>query len=186
MKRILKILGVMIGVAACVGIAVLLYYNVIAPLKIQGNYNVVIEAYDEISMDITKTLFEEAKDDEDWIRFYDELPSISQDDYTSVIIYANLKNRSFIRQDGIFANLKDIPKEERVLCQESRVRMGYMHKFEEDEIRLFYFTMYTKDMTREEIKEYIQNLKLDVYYGSDIRRDNHMTISLNNVNWEEE
>lgn len=186
MKKVLKIIGVIVGIIACICIASLIYYNVIAPLKIQGNYNVIIEDYDEISMDITRTLFEEEKDDEDWIRFYDELPSISQEDYTSVIVYVNLKNRSFFRQDGIFANLKDIQKEDKVLCQESRIRTGYMHRFEEGEIRLFYFTMYTKGMTREEIKEYIQDLKLDVYFGSDIRRDNHMTVSLKNVNWEEE
>lgn len=186
MKKVLKMIGVLLGIIICMGVVILVVFNITAPLKIQGKIEVMVEEYDEVSLEIMQEMYEDIDEEDDWIRFYDKMPSNQQEDYTRVIVSANVKNRSFFRQDGIFANLHKVPQEEKVLCQENRIKTGFVHHLEEKDITLFYFTMYTKGMTREEIKEYIKDLKLDVYFGSDIRRDNHMTVSLKNVNWEEE
>ena len=179
-------ISILLSVLLLSGIVIIVIFNIVAPLKIQGKTNVTVKEYDEVSLEIMQEMYEDIDEEDDWIRFYEKMPSDKKEDYKRVIVCANIKNRSFFRHDGIFANLQKVPKEEKILCQENRIKTGFVHHLEEKDITLFYFTMYTKGMTMDEIKEYIQGLKLDVYFGSEIRRENHMTVSLKNVDWEEE
>ena len=121
--------------------------------------------------------------DEEWIRFYDQLPSDDFRDYVTITVSGILKNRSFFNQDGMFGNLEGVKNEDKVIDQYPVVSLHYVNRMEEKDMKLIYFDIYCKDMTEKEIVDYVNGLSLNLYFGSKIRRNNVLKLDLKDAQW---
>ncbi len=121
--------------------------------------------------------------DEDWIRFYDQLPSDDYRAYDTITVSGILKNRSFFNQDGMFGNLEGVKNEDKVIDQYPVVSLHYVNRMEEKDMNLIYFDIYCKDMTEKEIVDYVNGLSLNLYFGSKIRRNNVLKLDLKDAQW---
>ncbi len=121
--------------------------------------------------------------DEDWIRFYDQLPSDDYRDYVTITVSGILKNRSFFNQDGMFGNLEGVKNEDKVIDQYPVVSLHYVNRMEEKDMNLIYFDIYCKNMTEKEIVDYVNGLSLNLYFGSKIRRNNVLKLDLKDAQW---
>ncbi len=121
--------------------------------------------------------------DEDWIRFYDQLPSDDYRAYVTITVSVILKNQSFFNQDGMFGNLEVVKNEYKVIDQYPVVSLHYVNRMEEKDMNLIYFDIYCKNMTEKEIVDYVNGLSLNLYFGSKIRRNNVLKLDLKDAQW---
>ncbi len=121
--------------------------------------------------------------DEDWIRFYDQLPSDDYRAYVTITVSGILKNQSFFNQDDMFGNLEGVKNEDKVIDQYPVVLLHYVNRMEEKDMNLIYFDIYCKDMTEKEIVDYVNGLSLNLYFGSKIRRNNVLKLDLKDAQW---
>lgn len=129
-----KVIAIAILLLGCIILGILFYLNVEKPLQVKGTIEIDIDEFDAYSLELLQTMYQLEKteqSDDDWVRFYDELPSEDYKDYVTVTISATMDNRSFLNQDGMFSNIEGVVKEDKVVDQCPMLSLHYVNSGKE-------------------------------------------------------
>lgn len=165
LKKIIVILVILSAISA------LYYYQIYAPIKIEG-VKVTVMPLDESDLDSIRHRYYEvynggfAAEYSTLLRLNGKFPEGDENDFRIISIDLKINNRSIFSQNDIRGYITTGSEDSRMLSCTDSMTTDFVRSFKNGEACPVFMHMYTGGLTDEEIVDYVLQQEIKLYYNN--------------------